>query len=103
MGKKNSKDHVPSSSKHRHVKGSGRPHGKVFTGHKGRGKDYSGESTADILGVQDRPESAVDIINEDASSQGKYSSHISQQEYSTVQMRAKLKMILRLMFLWQCG
>ena len=65
MGKKNSKEQVSSSSKHRRPKSSGRPPGKVFTGHKGRGKDLTGQSTADIPGVQDRPESAVDEVEEE--------------------------------------
>ena len=70
MGKKNSKEQVSSSSKHRHPKSSGRPSGKVFTGHKGRGKDLTGQSTADIPGVQDRPESAVDEVEEEDDEEG---------------------------------
>lgn len=70
MGKKNSKDQVASSSKHKHPKSSGRPPGKTFTGHKGRGKDLTGQSIADIPGVHDRPESAVDEVEEDDDEDG---------------------------------
>jgi len=70
MGKKNSKDPVASSSKHKHPKGSGRPPGKTFTGHKGRGKDLTGQSIADIPGVHDRPESAVDEVDEEDDEDG---------------------------------
>ncbi|KAF8961735.1 hypothetical protein BDZ97DRAFT_1827743 [Flammula alnicola] len=67
MGKKNSKDPVASTSNrgHKHPKSSGRPAGKGFMGHKGRGKDKTGQNIPDIPGMHDRPESAVDEVEED--------------------------------------
>ncbi|KDR80434.1 hypothetical protein GALMADRAFT_223316 [Galerina marginata CBS 339.88] len=65
MGKKNSDPPTASSSNrgHRHPRGSGRPPGRGFTGHRGRG----GKSRyADGPGVHERPESAVDDVEEDA-------------------------------------
>jgi hypothetical protein len=43
-------------------RGSGRPPGRGFTGHKGRGsgRDYTGQRSIDPVGVEERPESAVD-------------------------------------------
>jgi len=71
MGKKGSATPgtINSSRGHRHPKSSGRPAGRGFTGHRGRGgtRDYTGRNTADISGVADRPESAVDDIEEDES------------------------------------
>ena len=54
---------TPSASSthgHKHRRGSGRPPGRGFTGHKGRGsaRDYTGQGS--VVGVEERPESAVD-------------------------------------------
>ena len=61
MVKKNLNTLPASSSRgHRHSRGSGRPPGRGFTGHKGRGLprvDYTGHGP---IGVEERPESAVD-------------------------------------------
>ncbi|KAF8191714.1 hypothetical protein BJ912DRAFT_963283, partial [Pholiota molesta] len=71
MGKKNSKDPVASSSKqHRHPKSTGRPAGRGFTGHRGRGgRDYAGHTITDT-GAHDRPESAVDEVEDDDDDEG---------------------------------
>ena len=63
MVKKNSNTPSSSSSRvHKHPRGSGRPPGRGFTGHKGRGsgRDYAGQRYMDPVGVEERPESAVD-------------------------------------------
>jgi hypothetical protein len=60
MVKKNLNTPPASSSRgHRYSRGSGRPPGRGFTGHKGRGspRDYTGHGP---IGVEERPESAVD-------------------------------------------
>ena len=51
-----------SSRRHKHPRGSGRPPGRGFTGHKGRGsaRDYTGQASQAVVGVEERPESAVD-------------------------------------------
>ncbi|KAH9478797.1 18S rRNA aminocarboxypropyltransferase [Psilocybe cubensis] len=67
MGKKNSSSGPVAGSSnrgHRHPRGSGRPAGRGFTGHKGRGRDYAGAGSVDIPGVSDRPESAVDDVED---------------------------------------
>ena len=61
MVKKNLNTPSASSSRgHKHPRGSGRPAGRGFTGHKGRGsaRDYTGLGS--VVGVEERPESAVD-------------------------------------------
>lgn len=57
MVKKNS--NTSSNRGHRHSRGSGRPPGRGFTGHKGRGsaRDYTGQVP---IGIEERPQSAVD-------------------------------------------
>ena len=51
---------------HQRSRGSGRPPGRGFTGHKGRGsgRDYTGQRSIDPVGVEERPESAVDEPSE---------------------------------------
>ena len=66
MVKKNLNTPSASSSRgHKHSRGSGRPPGRGFTGHKGRGsaRDYTGERS--VVGVEERPESAVDEPNDE--------------------------------------
>jgi pre-rRNA-processing protein TSR3 len=61
MVKKNLNTPSASSSRgHKHPRSSGRPPGRGFTGHKGRGsaRDYTGQGY--VVGVEERPESAVD-------------------------------------------
>ena len=61
MVKKNLNTPTASSTRgHKHPRGSGRPPGRGFTGHKGRGsaRDYTGQGF--VVGVEERPESAVD-------------------------------------------
>ena len=61
MVKKNVNAPPASPSRgHRHPRSSGRPPGRGFTGHKGRGsaRDYTGQGPT--IGVAERPESAVD-------------------------------------------
>lgn len=70
MGKKNSSNGPGASTSsrgHKHPRGSGRPPGRGFTGHKGRGRDYARGEASDIPGVADRPESAVDDPEDDGS------------------------------------
>jgi hypothetical protein len=60
-----------SSSGRKHPRGSGRPPGRGFTGHKGRGlaRDYTGQGY--VVGVEERPESAVDEpSDEEGSTEG---------------------------------
>jgi len=59
MVKKNSNTPTSSNRGHRHSRGSGRPPGRGFTGHKGRGsaRDYTGQVP---IGIEERPQSAVD-------------------------------------------
>jgi len=63
MVKKNSNTPSASSSRgHKHPRGSGRPPGRGFTGHKrrGSGKDYTGQRSIDSVGIEEPPESAID-------------------------------------------
>ena len=60
-----------SSRGHKHPRGSGRPPGRGFTGHKGRGsaRDYTGQGV--VVGAEERPESAVDEpSDEEGSTEG---------------------------------
>jgi hypothetical protein len=60
-----------SSRGHKYARGSGRPPGRGFTGHKGRGsaRDYTGQGST--AGVEERPESAVDKpSDEEGSTEG---------------------------------
>ena len=69
MVKRNSNTPSASSSRdHKHPRGSGRPPGRGFTGHKGRGsaRDYTGQGSG--VGVEERPESAVDEPSDDEGS-----------------------------------
>ena len=69
MVKKNLNTPSASSSRgHKHPRGSGRPPGRGFTGHKGRGsvRDYIGQGY--VVGVEERPESAVDEPSEEEGS-----------------------------------
>ena len=72
MVKKNLNTPSTSSSRgHKYSRGSGRPPGRGFTGHKGRGsaRDYTGERS--VVGVEERPESAVDEpSDEEGSTEG---------------------------------
>jgi len=73
MVKKNSNTPSASSSRgHKHPKGSGRPPGRGFTGHKGRGsgRDYLGQGSIDPVGVEERPESAVDKLSDEEDQEG---------------------------------
>ena len=74
MVKKNLNTPSTSSSRgHKHPRGSGRPPGRGFTGHKGRGsaRDYTGQGSESIVGVEERPESAVDEpSDEEGSTEG---------------------------------
>lgn len=73
MVKKNLNTPSASSNRgHKHPRGSGRPPGRGFTGHKGRGlaRDYTGQGGF-IVGVEERPESAVDEpSDEEGSTEG---------------------------------
>jgi len=81
---------------HRHPKSAGRPPGRGFTGHRGRGsgRDYIG--ARDVSGVEERPESAVDDADEDqegsSSSEGKPLIFISHKKTLTLSQRME-KMI----------
>ena len=69
MVKRNLNTPSASSSRgHKHPRGSGRPPGRGFTGHKGRGsaRDYTGQGY--VVGVEGRPESAVDEPSDEAES-----------------------------------
>ena len=69
MVKKNLNSPPASSSRgHKHPRGSGRPPGRGFTGHKGRGsaRDYTGQGS--VVGVEERPESAVDEPSDEGGS-----------------------------------
>lgn len=73
MVKKNSNTPSGSSSRgHKRPRGSGRPPGRGFTGHKGRGsgRDYSGQRSIDLVGVEERPESAVDKLSDEEDQEG---------------------------------
>ncbi|PPQ74076.1 hypothetical protein CVT24_012946 [Panaeolus cyanescens] len=63
MGKKNNNS-TATSRPHRAPKSSGKPSGRGFTGHRGRGRNYAGQSTE--VGFQERPESAVDQDEDEA-------------------------------------
>ena len=68
MAKKSSNTGGTTSRGHRHPKSTGRPPGRGFTGHRGRGngRDYIGGK--DVGGMEERPESAVDVdVDEDDS------------------------------------
>ena len=70
MVKKNLNTPSASSNRgHKHPRGSGRPPGRGFTGHKGRGlaRDYTGQGGF-VVGVEERPESAVDEPSEEEGS-----------------------------------
>ncbi|KAF8155479.1 hypothetical protein B0H34DRAFT_713448 [Crassisporium funariophilum] len=87
MGKKNSGSPPASSSRgHRHPKSSGRPVGRGFTGHKGRGsgRDLTGQRS---IGVEERPESAVDEVSEEEGSEGS-----SEEEDDDVQIEVPVAM-----------
>ena len=68
MGKKNSGSLVASTSNrgHRHPRGAGRSAGRGFTGHRGRGGKAN--RYHDGPGMDERPESAVDDVEEDEGS-----------------------------------
>lgn len=70
MAKKSSNTGGTTNRGHRHPKSAGRPPGRGFTGHRGRGngRDYIGGR--DVVGVEDRPESAVDDLDEDEEGSG---------------------------------
>jgi len=67
MAKKGSNTGSTANHGHRHPKSTGRPPGRGFTGHRGRGngRNYTGSRTPDVVGVEERPESAVDDVDED--------------------------------------
>lgn len=69
MVKKNINSLPASSSRgYKQPRGSGRPPGRGFTGHKGRGaaRDYTGQGS--VVGVEERPESAVDEPSDEGGS-----------------------------------
>ncbi|CAA7268273.1 unnamed protein product [Cyclocybe aegerita] len=65
MGKKNAGS--PVASRPRAPKSTGKPPGRGFTGHRGRGRgrDHTGHSHIDVAGNAERPESAVDEEDEE--------------------------------------
>lgn len=65
MGKKNSGTPAASSSRGgpKRGRGSGRGNSRGFLGHKGKGRDYSGQSES----INERPESAVDEVDNGSS------------------------------------
>jgi len=69
MVKKNSNSRPVSSSRghNNRSRGSGRPLSRGFTGHKGRGsgRDYAGQRSVDLIGVEERPESVVDAPSDE--------------------------------------
>ena len=59
MGKKNSVE--PANPRTRTPKSSGRPPGRGFTGHRGRGRGRSfGYAFTEQAGAEERPDSVVD-------------------------------------------
>lgn len=70
MAKKSSNTGGTTNRGHRHPKSAGRPQGRGFTGHRGRGngRDYIGGR--DVTGVEERPESAVDDVDDDEEGSG---------------------------------
>lgn len=69
MGKKNSAD--PASRIHRAPKSAGKPSGRGFTGHRGRGRGRSfGRLDHEDIGAEDRPGSLVDDDEGDGSEEG---------------------------------
>lgn len=66
MVKKNSNTPSASSSRgHKHPRGSGRPPGRGFTGHRGRGSGRNYLGSIDPVGVEEPPGSAVDESSEE--------------------------------------
>lgn len=62
MGRKNSGELASTDRPHRHPKSTGKPSGRGFTGHRGRGRgrSFGGHDYADPEGTVERPESVVD-------------------------------------------
>jgi len=69
MGKKNSGE--PTKTRTRSPKSSGRPPGRGFTGHRGRGRGRSfGYAFTDQAGTGERPDSVVDNDEDDGEESG---------------------------------
>ena len=99
---------VSSSRVHKHSRGSGRPPGRGFTGHKGRGsgRDYAGQRYMDPVGVEERPESAVDEpSDEEESAEGtvRLTDSSCLLYLPTSFSQRKMKTTLRSMFQLLCG
>jgi hypothetical protein len=68
MGKKNSGE--PAKTRTRSPKSSGKPTGRGFTGHRGRGRGRSfGYAFDEQVGAEERPDSIVDDEDDDDKSE----------------------------------
>jgi hypothetical protein len=70
MAKKSSNMGGTTNRGHRHPKSAGRPPGRGFTGHRGRGNGRDFIGGKDVGGIEERPESAVDDVDEDEDDSG---------------------------------